>query len=241
MKLNIKTLYNYYADHPESTWIMQPDAAPHLYSFIKKNNFTKILDLGTGIGCTAAIIALAFEEKGTKDYEIHTLEQYDKCRKIAEEIIPKPLKKNVTFYTSEAVVWDMEDIPYRNFLTYKEIPEGDFDLILVDGPGDFIENKRCIDLPSGDVLKMHTEGKIKPGTNIAWDGRIGSLQIIEKFFSDNFYLIPTAANSDFNIIERKEGKVSFQDERYKVMKKRGYFAGTNGNPILKRDKPPRRD
>ena len=238
--LNLRSLYNYYAKHPESTWIMQPDVAPHLYKFIKANNFKKILDLGTGIGCTAAIIALTLEEKGVKDYEIHTVEQYDKCRKIAEDIIPKILKKNITFYTSEAIVWKTQKIPYRNFLIYKEIPEGDFDLILVDGPGEFVENKKLINLPSGDVLKMHIEDKIKPGTTVAWDGRIASLQFIEKFFADNFYIVPISSRIDFNVIERKEGKVSFHDELYEGMEKLGYFGGIDGNPIVKRDKPPLR-
>lgn len=235
--LNLRVLYNYYAKHPESKWIMQSDNVPQLYSFIKKNNFKKILDLGTGIGCTTAIIALSLEEKGVKDYEIHTVEQYDKCRKIAEEIMPKVLKKNVIFHTSDIVVWNTENIPYHNFLTYKELPEGDFDLILVDGPGDFIENEKCINLLSGDILKIHIEDKIKPGTTIAWDGRIQSIQTVEAFYSDNFYLIPTSFNGHFNVIERKEGAVCFRDSRYEGMKKMGYFKGTD-ETAPKQDTPP---
>ena len=44
-----------------------------------------------------------------------------------------------------------------------------------------------------------------------------------------------------NIIERKEGEIVYRDERREAMTKLGYFAGTDGTPIVKRDKPPMRN
>ena len=225
MQLSLQTIYNFYVDHPESGWIMKTNNVFQFYKFLKDHNFKKILDLGTGIGCTAAIMSLVFKEKGVEDYEIHTIEQFKKCYDIAQEIMPEELKKNVKFYFSPPVVWNTELIPYVNFTTFKELPEGDWDLILVDGPGGWMENDKYVDIMSGDVFKMLLENKIKPGTYIAWDGRIKPFQALEKYFGNNFYYVPISQSDDFNIIERKEGEVDFVNEELESMKRYGYFKG----------------
>ena len=223
--LNLQNLYNYYASHPESSWITNPDNAPSLYKFVQKNNPKKILDLGTGIGCTAAIISLALKSKKIEDFEIHTVEQFQKCVDIAQKIIPKILKENITFHLTEAVPWSTEHIPYHYFNTYKKLPKIDWDFIFVDGPGGFTENEKYVDVPRGDVIKMLLDDDIKPGTFVTFDRSIPTLKIVERYFSDNFYFIPTE-NTVFNVLERKDNKVKCVDEAFEAMKKYGYFKGT---------------
>ena len=87
--MNLKTLYSQFSAHPEGMWIMQPYNAEQLYKFIMEHDVKKVLDLGTGIGLSAATMALAFQAKKVEDYQIDTIEQFEKCIRIAKEIIPK--------------------------------------------------------------------------------------------------------------------------------------------------------
>jgi len=144
--MNLKNLYNSFARHPEGNWIMQPRNAQLLYQFVKQYPIKKVLDLGTGIGCSAAIIALALKEKGETDFHIDSIEQSDKCIKLANELIPEEFKKYITIHKADVVVWQTEKIPYQYFSIYKKLPEppeGGWDLLLQDGPGPFlIDNEK---------------------------------------------------------------------------------------------------
>ena len=83
---------------------------------------------------------------------------------------------------------------------------------------------------------MLLANKLKTGTYIAWDGRTQALRLLERYYADNFYLArPAQRNDDFNILERKEGLVSFKDEKLENMKLSNYFnekdlPTTNGAP-----------
>ena len=181
-----------------------------------------------GIGFSTSVIALALKDKGETDYEIHTVEQFDKCVKLANELIPEELKKNITIHKSDVEIWKTDLIPYEYFSIYKELPEqpeGGWDMILVDGSGPFLENGKFIELPNGDVMKMLLDKKIKAGTLIAWDGRLSALKTLERYFGDNFYITLPEDKSDFNVIERKDNDVKFEDVRLKMIQRMGYLKG----------------
>ena len=92
-KPKLKDIYNIFASHPEGQWIMEATNAQILYRFVKENKIKKVLDLGTGIGASAAVIALALKDKGETDFKIDSVEQTKKCVDIAEKLIPEDLKK----------------------------------------------------------------------------------------------------------------------------------------------------
>ena len=96
--MELTTLYKLFASSSEAQWIVRWDNAQELYNFVRENPVKKVLDLGTGIGCSPAIIALAFQDKGETNYEIHTVEQTQKCYDLAQKLIPEELKKNMRFY-----------------------------------------------------------------------------------------------------------------------------------------------
>ena len=223
--MTLKSLYAFFASHPEGSWIPIYQNAKLLYEFVKNHNLKKYLDLGTGIGCSAAIIALAMKEKGVTDYEIHTVEQVEKCYKLAREVIPEELRKNIKFYLSDSIIWETDLIPYQHYSIYKKLPEGNFDAWVIDGPGPYLEDDKYIELPNGDVMKMLLEDKIKPGTFIVWDGRIKALKDLERYFSGNFYLIPTEEKNDFNVLERKKNPQKFEDVKISLVGELGYFKG----------------
>jgi len=221
--MNLETLYKFFYDHPEGEWVAKPGTVKHLHKFLKENDIKTVLDLGTGIGCSAAIIAYTLQEKGV-DYQIDTVEQNKKCYDLAQELIPKEFKKNINFHLSEAIAWQNKDIPYQHFSNFKELPKGDYDLILVDGPGGLMVGDKYIELPNGDIMKMSIDGKLKAGTFIAWDKRIAALRMLEKYYGDNFYLVLSSGENGFlNVLERKEGEAFFENGMLEVMKERGYF------------------
>lgn len=221
--MTLETLYKHFALHKEGFWVLRSQNAQLLYKFVKENSVHRVLDLGTGIGCSTAIMALAFQDKGETNYEIHTVEQFEKCYKLSQELIPEALKKNITFHLKEPVMWQTDLIPYQYYSVFKELPIGEWNLILVDGPGPFLENGKYIDFPNGDVMKMLLEDKLKPKNLIAWDGRLMALRDLERYYGDNFYLVQPSRDSDFNVIERKDNPVKFEDMKIKVMEEAGYF------------------
>lgn len=224
--MNIKTLYNIFRNHPESSWILVQYNAEQLYKFIAEHNVSKVLDLGTGIGLSAAVMALAFKDKKVEDYKIDTIEQFEKCIRIAKELIPKELQTNINFIQSDAIAWETKEIPYTHLSIYKELPEPfDYDLIINDGPAPFIEKEQYVDLNNGTIHKLTLEGKIKSGTFVIYDGRIQSLQLLERYFADNYQLfkIPPRGQ-DFVVLQRIENELVFRDDRFEQIKnKTTYF------------------
>lgn len=220
----LKNLYNIFASHPEGQWIMEPQNAQLIYQFIQKNPIKKVLDLGTGIGCSAAIIAQALTDKGETDWHIDTLDQFDKCINLAKALIPQELQKNITFHRIDAKLWETDKILYQKFSLYETIPAGEYDLIINDGPSPWAENDQWIDFPNATITKMLLEDRIKPGTFVAWDGRQHMLKYLERFFADNFYLArPAQRGDDLNILERKDNPVICKDMMFEEMKKSSYF------------------
>lgn len=224
--MNITTLYNYFRQSPESTWIMQYPNAVDLYDFIIKNPIKKILNLGTGIGFSDAVIALAWKDKGVIDGEIDSIEQYEKCVKIANELIPEEFKKCINIHRVDAIATIIDQIPYQYFSVYEKLPDKEYDLIINDGPGPFVDvNGNFLELPNGTIHKLTLENKIKPGTFIIYDGRINSLNYIERFLCDCYYIIkvPTKG-SDFFVLQRKDNEVIIRDDRKEAfIKKTIYF------------------
>lgn len=221
--MKLSTLYHHFAAHPEGGWIMSWPNARLLYNHIKEYQPRKILDLGTGIGCTAAVAALALDNIGVKEYDIHTVDQYQKCYDLAQEIMPQEAIAHTQFYREDVVVWQPENIPYTHFSTFRALPEDSWDLIIVDGPGPFVENGQYVELPNGDVMKMLVDGKLREGQHIVWDKRVTAVRAIERYFSQNFYLFKQAVDPmPFNVLEVRDAEAKFRDERYEAAKESGY-------------------
>lgn len=221
--MTLKALYNSFAIRKEANWIMKPQNAQLLYLFVKRHNIKRVLDLGTGIGVSAAVIALALKDKGETDYHIDSMEQDEKCIAIANDFIPDELKTNLTIHHAQPVIWENSATPFRYFSIFESLPEGPYDLIINDGPGPFLKDGVLVDIPNGTVTKMLLEEKIPKGTYVLWDGRIAMLGILERYYGDNFYLVNPADQADLTVLERKEGAVVFRDELYDAMKSLGYF------------------
>lgn len=235
--MELQQLYKYFSSHPEGKWIMQWQNAVELYNYIKEKPVKRILALGTGIGLSDAVIALAMKDKGETDYRIDSMEQYDKCVLLAKQIIPKELSEHITIHKSDVEVWSNEKMPYHHFSIYSTLPEGEYDLIINDGPAPFMAGEHYIDLPNGTIHKMLLEDKLKAGTCIIYDGRVASLRLIERFFGDNFFLtrVPSGGN-DFSVIERKNNPPALKDEKLEVMRNlTNYFKDASKKEEIKEE------
>lgn len=220
--MTLKSLYNLFLSHKESEFIMKEYNAILLYRFIRKHPIKRILDLGTGIGLSATVCALALKDKGETDYHIDSVEQFDKCIKVANEIIPIELKEHITIHKSETKVWQHPKIPYQFFSNYATIPEGDYQLMINDGPSFFMLGEDFIDLPNGTITE-HLD-RIKPGTFIVWDGRTPALKLLERYFPDNFEVYRhNQRGDDFNILRRLDNPPIFKDDRLKEIKETTNF------------------
>lgn len=204
-------------------WIMQYPNTVALYNFIKEHDIKKILDLGCGIGVSASVCALALQDKGETDYTIDSIEQFDKCVDLAKKLVPEELQKNLTIHKANTAVWQIPDAPNVNFSIYDSLPEGEWDLIINDGPSFWREKDYLVDLPNGTITKMLLEGKIKPNTFVVWDGRISMLSLLERYFSTNFEIYQAANNNDMNILRRLDNPPFFQDEKLKAMQEQTTF------------------
>lgn len=221
--MTTKALFSLFSSQKDGSWIMNPLNGDLLYSFVRASNVIRILDLGTGIGFSAAVMALALKDSGRKG-EIHTVEQNKKCIDMAKGLIPKELQEYITFHHAEWALWKNPLIPHTSFSTFKTLPKGNFDFWMVDGPGPIVigegAERKLVELPNGDVMK--NIDKMKPGTFVAWDGRIAALKAIERYYGDNFYLAFQGTGSDFNVIERKNNKAQINDMKLEDMMKMGY-------------------
>lgn len=232
----LQSIYNLFGQDSNGYWIMHPQNAKRLYNLIKQNPKIKtILDLGTGIGCSASIAALALMDSERKGH-VHTMEQFAHVKERAEQVVPEELKAYITFHQSDVVPMAHPEIPYQFFSTYKKLPAKKWDLIIVDGPGPFEEDGKYVDLANGDVLKLLAEGKMAPGVQVAFDGRRNALATLERYYADCFYLALPGGNTDFNVLERKDVEPVLRDVKHENMKNIGYFdleAPKPQNPELK--------
>lgn len=251
--MTLDNLYKIFSNHKEGQWVMQWHNAILLYRFIKNHPVKRILDLGTGIGVSTAICALALQDKGETDYHIDTVEQFDKCVNLAKELIPKELQEHITIHKSNTKVWSYDKIPYQFFSNYETLPEGEWGLIINDGPSFWRDGDKLIDLPNGTVTEMLLQDKIKPGTFVAWDGRQSMLSILERFFGSEertesaFELYrPNQQGDDLNILRRLDNPVVCRDYKLKIMKEQSTFfneekttfSPTDGTPPQGADETP---
>lgn len=163
----------------DSNWIISLEDLIALDKIIKKHNIKNILELGAGIGnCTLGMV-WSLPDGG----HIYAVEQFAKCTEIAKEMIPEKYKKKITFHQSDVEI--TEPFKYINTISYKNLPKGDWDLIVIDGPSFLMEGENLItSLPRGDIMKL--VDTIKDGTLIYIDGSRITNKLLKRFYSHCF-------------------------------------------------------
>lgn len=230
----LRELYLSFYTRDDGFWIIEWPFAVMLYDFVKEAKPADILDLGTGIGCSSAVMALASPES-----KIDTMEQFEEVHKIAKEVVPEKLQKNITFYRKDPVIWTSGYMIHRSFSTYESLPDKEYDFILNDGPGPWRDKYEDVDLsidfPNGTIHKLLLEDKLKPGALITFDKRVESLKFLERYFGNNFFIVENYPQEGWFMLEKKSPKdikaehgveLHIEDTRFEPMATQKYWDKT---------------
>ena len=182
----LSSLYSLYKNSPEGHWIIGKNDAIALYDMVQKYQPMNILELGTGIGAAAAIMALASDARA----KITTIEQFQKCVDIARNLTPQELQKKINFiYALPYAFRDNRTSEYQFFSGFKTLPldKGPFDFLIIDGPGFWVENNRMVKLPNGDFIRLIPH--LTTGAKIYIDGRKHALTLYKRFLKPYFRIL----------------------------------------------------
>ena len=176
----LENLWVRFYNHPEGKWIMKIQEAMRLHETVKKYQPSQILELGTGIGCSTAIMAAALENG-----RIMTVEQNPRLIEIAKEMIPFELKQHIQFeHSPVSVVRPLNMIdPFRGWSAYLNFPWVNWDFVVVDGPGPFMISVKgeqyCVDLPNGDIIILMA--RLQAGAKVYVDKRKETVNLYKRF------------------------------------------------------------
>ncbi len=185
-EMRLRKLYNIFASSPEGRFIVGWKDARKLYSLVRENKSENILDLGTGIGASASIMALASGEA----CRITSLEQKKHCIDLAKSLIPKELQPKIKIILCEPYAFKPHYIRDKQMLSgYKDIPidRGPSDFVLVDGPAGWIEKGQPQKFPNGDIFNLIDS--IKSGGIVFVDSRKVALKLYTDYLSSYFKVI----------------------------------------------------
>lgn len=218
---SLSNLYEIFKSSKDGRWICGLNDCENVYRIINENQFTSVLELGTGIGALTAAAALAVGEYGHVD----TVDNVQKCLDIAKLLIPKELQERITFHQRDVKVTFMKEIMYQHFEVYKDLPlDGkEYELVIIDGPGPVLEDDKLVDLPAGDFIDILT--RTQHGTFLYIDGRRQMLTLMLRYFSGHF--LPIDVRGDSALLMRvnstKDG-VHFHDTKLEMYKQQGLFS-----------------
>ena len=210
-------------------WIMKASQIVRLSETVKKYNPKHILELGTGIGCSTAVLAFSSEAS------IYTVEQNQKCIDIAKKLIPATLQERIYFRKATPRVFIAPQInPYVSWSSYEEFDWHGYDFCLVDGPGPWMtkvevggqEWETMAELPNGDVLNLLP--KMSEGTIVYVDGRKIATSLYNRHLGN--YLEYLEGDREYAIFRRTSKQLNQDYSNYEnqdvskdLLTKKGYF------------------
>lgn len=204
----LRELSDIFRRAPESGWTVASDDALRLFRLVLRLQPERILELGTGIGFSAAVMAAALERTGRG--RITSLEQLPKCIDIAGTLIPPRLLRRVEIIHAPPEVFRIERLSrWIYFCGYRWTPQpGDrFGLVVVDGPAGWVESGELVSLDSGDIFRLLPS--ILPGGMVYVDGRRATVKRIKRYLRR--YLRFTEGTSEYAIFVRTDASASASD------------------------------
>lgn len=219
--LGIKEVWQRFASHKEGKWVMSLDDCFNLARFAIEYKPKRILDLGTGIGLSAAILRKVLPEA-----EIVSVEQFPKCIDIAREML-QAYGGNVDIRHSAAHKFSLEGIGGQEMMGYKELPDGEWDMVIIDGPGPFKQEDGSVvnsaTTACGDIFKV--VNNIKEGGIVYIDGRKVTVDTINRFLIKQ--LKPIYFGAGFAALQRTKEQfdtANVHDSLLEVLEKDNYLS-----------------
>lgn len=221
--MEIKKLYSIFQESKHGEWMVDFGDYEKLSEFIITHSIKNVLELGGGVGASTAIIAESVGEDGHVD----SVEVYAKCIRIAIRLIPKYLQDRITFIEEGVSVSKIPGILDSSFLAYNNLPKGQYDMVVIDGPGPMYLNDGSTEylfkLPGGDFFNLIS--RTAPGTFFYIDGRKEMASIMLRFFSKYFKIVE--ATKEYTILMRtaevENNEIQMVDVLFADLHRRGYF------------------
>lgn len=223
----IENLWLKFFEHPQGKWIMKLPESLRLYDLVKEMQPAQILELGTGIGCSTAVMASALTNG-----RITTVDSSKKCTELAKDLIPYELKQKIHFqYAPATVMKPIEKIcPFHGWSAYADFMWVDWDLFIIDGPGPFLIAQKLksylVDLPNGDIITLLP--RMKAGAKIFIQGRKEAVVLYERFFWNYIRIIENTEH--YTIFQRTNKTLDKEladfensDMTYQKLLKAGYW------------------
>ena len=211
--------YHRYYNHPEGKWIISWDDCERLQGYVREYKPKEILDLGSGIGASTYILAEASE-----DGKILAIEQSEKCIRVAKELMPSQFLSRITFEHHPAIVFQIDKMPFEYFSGFQDLPQGDWDMVIIDGPGFFISNGLLVKITNGDIFKLIQ--KMKEGCIVYIDGRKDTVAYLRRYIIHYFDVLGVDNDLQKGWVALRRNKVPYQgiiDWVYQNVKKTVYF------------------
>lgn len=188
-------LYMRFVASSERRRIIGTRDAVNLYTLVRARGAKNILEFGTGIGASTAVLALA-----TGNGTVTTLEDSKGCLDISRKLIPPELNARIRYILSPRRAFAVPNIKYAYFSGYRDLPMGGepYDFVFVDGPDAWVEDGQVVNLPNGDLIPMLSS--IAPRALIYVDCRKGAARMYEKYLAK--YLRIVERGDDHTIFER---------------------------------------
>ena len=229
----LESLWLSFKNTAHGDWILGIREANILEGILKKYQPKHILELGTGIGASAAICAFT-----CPDANIYTVEHRQKCIDLAKILVPASLQERIHFHQAQAGVINpiYEINPFQYWMGYGEYDWIPYDFIIVDGCGPIMVNVKneeknevwrvLAELPGCDVL--FCLDKMLPGTIVYADKRKLMTHLWDRHLA--LYLEKIESSRLHTVYKRTERplKPDFEDflnsdTSYAALLRGGYF------------------
>lgn len=192
----------------DTNWTISLDDTVLLDKIIKKHKVKTVLELGTGVGAGTFGLAWSLPVDG----RIDTVENMRNCFHAAQNNIPSDFKKKVRFHFSPTEL--TMPFPRINTIAFKDVPKGNWDLIVIDGPSFHFEGKDFItSLPRGDIFTLMPT--LPVGALIYIDGSLPTVKLLKRFYGH------TLAHD--GMVFRKISRDEPRDGKYEKLKSWGFF------------------
>jgi len=179
-----KLLYQYFAAHDESLHIVSELDAAILYNLVLKYKPKNCIDLGSGLGTSAAMVAHAMERNSFG--RVKSFEQLEWMADEAKKIIDYKKIPRVSIKQAECVV---EKYFGQDFACYEYEYDEQVDMVIVDGPFHLSNIKKPKShyekiLPNGDLFRLLPY--LNKGAIVFVDARLSSVAAYRKYLRKDF-------------------------------------------------------
>ena len=195
-------------------WIMKAGNIVKLHEKLKEFNPKHILELGTGIGCSTAVMAFSCPKA-----HIYTVEQKQKCIDISKKLIPKGLQERIYFRKADPQAVIVPQVnPFISWSMFSDFDWHGYDWITVDAPGPFLTKlniggkywETMADLPNGDVINLLP--KMSPGTIVYVDKRKHTTRLYNRHLGN--YLEKLEEDADYTLYKRTDKQLNSDFSNY---------------------------